>query len=195
MKKKLEETQTLHNLTLAFLHESHAKMRYEFYAREAEKEGYIQIRDIFNETARNEAEHAKRFYKFLRNSEIKSITENPMELPTILGSTAENLQSAIDGEEDEATFLYPLFSVIAEKEGFDEIAYVFQEIGEVEEAHQARFQKLLNNIKNGTVFKKDHEVVWKCGNCGYLHTGKEAPEECPACAHGIEYFEVFVETY
>lgn len=196
MKDIFRNSLTAANLAHSFLNESHAKMRYEYYAREAEKEGYIQIRDIFTETANNESEHAKRFYKFLNEYLCgEKITIPQADLPITLSDTKSNLKSAIEGESDESSYMYPLYSEIAKKEGYDEISYVFQEIGEAEEAHQARFEKLLHNLETGMTFKRDEEVQWKCNNCGYLHTGTEAPEECPACAHGQEFFELFVETY
>lgn len=191
----MDKIQTIDNLAIAFLNECHAKMRYEYYAKEADKEGYKQIRDIFLETAENESEHAKRFYKFLRDLGATEVPNVNLELPIVLGTTEENLASAISGEENEASYLYLLFENVARLEGYDEIAYVFHEIAEAEERHMNRFAKLHENIVNGTVFVKDEVVEWKCGNCGYIHTGNEAPEECPACAHEREYFEVFYETY
>lgn len=193
--KTILNTKTLDNLVTAFMHESQAKMRYEYYAKQAEKDGYIQIKNIFNETAKNEAEHAKRFYKFLKEDLKHANIKTKAVLPVTLDNTVENLKSAISGEEEEASYLYPLFSEIAKSEGFQEISHVFHEISEVEEAHQDRFQCLLDNIKEDRVFKRDEDVEWKCNNCGYIHKGKEAPNECPACAHGQEHFEIFVKTY
>ena len=179
----------------SFMGESQATMRYNYYAKEARKEGYVQISNIFKETADNEVEHAKRFYKFL-NADLQGEDIGiEAEFPVMLGDTKQNLQAAIEGEYEEQANMYPQFADIAEEEGFEDIAYVFREIAEVEERHEARFRKLLKNIEEGKVFKKDEVVEWKCNNCGYIHTGKEAPEVCPACDHDQKYFEVFVETY
>lgn len=180
----------------SFAGESQANMRYTYAASQAKKDGYVQIQNIFEETARNEKEHAKRFYKFLKNSFDSGETiEVTGSFPVVFSTTEENLQGAIDGEHEEASEMYPEFADIAEKEGFPEIAKVFREVAEVEEAHEKRYRKLLENIKNDRVFKKDEVVLWKCNNCGYIHEGMEAPEVCPACAHPRAHFEVFKETY
>lgn len=194
--KSLKGTQTAVNLMASFAGESQANMRYTYAASQAKKDGYVQIQNIFEETARNEKEHAKRFYKFLKNSfESGETIEVTGSFPVVFSTTEENLQGAIDGEHEEASEMYPEFADIAEKEGFPEIAKVFREVAEVEEAHEKRYRKLLENIKNDRVFKKDEVVLWKCNNCGYIHEGIEAPEVCPACAHPRAHFEVFKETY
>lgn len=191
----LKGTKTAVNLMQSFAGESQATMRYNYYAKEAKKEGYVQISNIFAETARNEVEHAKRFFKFLNEDLKDEAVEIAAGFPVMLGNTEENLKSAIEGENEEHSKLYPEFADIAEEEGFKDIAYVFREIAEVEERHEIRYKKLLKNIEDGKVFQKDEVVEWKCNNCGYIHKGKSAPKECPACAHPQGYFEVFVETY
>ncbi|MCF6461555.1 rubrerythrin [Clostridium sp. Cult3] len=194
--KSLKGTRTAENLMKAFAGESQARTRYTYYASQARKEGYVQISNIFIETAENEKEHAKRFFKFL-NEDLcgEAIEINGASYPVTLGDTKTNLKSAAEGENEEWTDLYPKFADVAEEEGFPQIAYVFREIAEVEERHEIRYRKLLANIENNRVFEKDEEVEWKCNNCGYIHKGKSAPEKCPACAHPIDHFEVFVETY
>ncbi len=193
--KTLKGTKTAENLMKSFAGESQARMRYDYYASQAKKDGYVQISNIFTETANNEKEHAKRFFKFLNEDLCGEGVEIHAEYPVTLGDTKVNLRSAAEGENEEHTKLYPQFADIAEEEGFPEIAYVFREIAEVEERHEKRFLKLLWNIENDRVFKKEEEVEWKCNNCGYIHTGKSAPEVCPACDHPRAHFEVFVETY
>ncbi|KNF09016.1 rubrerythrin [Gottschalkia purinilytica] len=193
--KSLKGTKTAENLMRSFSGESQARTRYTYYSSQAKKEGYVQIANIFYETAENEKEHAKRFYKFLNASLPGDEVEIQASYPVALGDTKLNLKAAAEGENDEWSKLYPSFADIADEEGFPEIAYVFREIAEVEERHEIRFRKLLSNIENDRVFKKDEEVEWKCNNCGYIHKGKSAPEVCPSCAHPIDYFEVFVETY
>ncbi len=192
----LKGTRTAKNLMISFAGEAQATFRYNVAAKQAKKEGYVQIQNIFEETARNEVEHGKRFYKFLREDfEPDEAVNVNWDYPVTYANTVDNLQSAINGEHGEAHSMYPEFADIAEEEGFPEIAYVWREIAEVEEAHEIRFRKLLDNIKAGRVFEREEEVVWKCNNCGYLHTGKSAPDRCPACDHEQEYFEIFVETY
>jgi rubrerythrin len=191
----LKGTRTEKNLMISFAGESQARTRYTYYASQAKKEGYVQISNIFTETAENEKEHAKRFFKFLNAELSGEAVEITAEFPVLLGNTAENLKAAASGENEEHTKLYPEFADIAEEEGFKEIAHVWREIAEVEERHEIRFLKLLENIEKGQVFEKDEEVEWKCNNCGYIHKGKSAPEKCPACAHAQGYFEVFKETY
>lgn len=193
--KSLKGTRTAVNLMQSFAGESQARMRYTYYASTALKEGYVQMSNIFIETAENEREHAKRFFKFLNNDFCEDTVNIIADFPVALGDTKLNLKAAAAGEHEEHADLYPKFANVAEEEGFDDIAYVFREIAEVEERHERRFLKLLANIENDEVFKKEEEVEWKCNNCGYIHTGKEAPEVCPACAHGMKYFEVFKETY
>ncbi|HAH96735.1 MAG TPA: rubrerythrin family protein [Firmicutes bacterium] len=175
----LKGSKTEKNLMSAFAGESQARNKYTYYASAARKEGYEQIANIFIETADNEKEHAKRLFKFLNG----------------IGETTANLKDAAKGENYEYTEMYLEFEKIARQEGFTEIADVFREIGEVEEQHEKRFLKLLDNINKNSVFKKDHPVRWKCLNCGYIHDGDEAPAICPACAHPRAYYEIFVETY
>lgn len=192
----LKGTQTAKNLMISMAGEAQATFRYNIAAKQAKNEGYVQIRDIFEETARNEVEHGKRFYKFLREDfEPEEAVNVNWDYPVTYADTVTNLQGAVNGEHEEATKMYPEFADLAEKEGFPEIAYVWREIAEVEEAHEKRFQKLLDNIKNDRVFEREEELLWKCNNCGYIHKGKSAPDFCPACAHKQEYFEIFVETY
>lgn len=193
--KSLKGTKTAQNLMQSFAGESQARMRYTYYASQAKKDGYVQISNIFQETADDEQEHAKRFMKFLKESLQGETVEIKAEFPVALGTTKENLLAAAEGEQEEWEELYPVFADVAEEEGFPEIAYVWREIAEVEEKHEARYRKLLKNVEENKVFEKDEEVEWKCNNCGYIHTGKTAPELCPACAHAQKYFEVFVETY
>lgn len=191
----LKGTKTAENLMKSFAGESQARMRYDYYASQAKKEGYVQISNIFAETARNEKEHAKRFFKFLNEDLCEEAVMIQADCPVALGDTKLNLKAAAAGEHEEHTILYPTFADVAEEEGFNMIAYVFREIAEVEERHERRFLKLLKNIETEMVFKKEEEVEWKCDNCGYIHTGKSAPNKCPACDHPIDHFEVFKETY
>jgi len=188
----LKGTKTEKNLLAAFAGESQARNRYTYFASAAKKEGYEQIMGIFLETADNEKEHAKRFFKFLEGGEVEITAAYPA---GTIGSTAQNLEAAAEGEKLEWTSLYKDFEGTAREEGFPEIADVFKEIAEVEEKHETRYRKLLKNVKEGKVFKKDKPVRWKCRNCGYVHEGEEAPKVCPACAHPQAYYEVFEETY
>ncbi len=194
----LKGTRTAENLLKSFAGESQARNRYTYYASIADKEGYKQIRNIFIETAENEKEHAKRFYKFLLaglKDDLPAEIEIQASYPVAQGDTRENLKAAAAGENEEWTELYPTFADIADEEGFPEIAAAYRAIASGEKRHEERFCKLLNNIEKGQVFKKDQNVRWKCANCGYIHEGSEAPEECPACIHPQGHFEVFVETY
>ncbi|WP_276619986.1 rubrerythrin [Syntrophomonas wolfei] len=177
----LKGSKTEQNLWAAFAGESQARNKYSFFASQADKEGFKQIAAIFLETADNEKEHAKRLFKFLMGGAVPA--------------TAENLLASAEGENEEHTSMYPEFEKVAREEGFNEIADIFKEIAEVEEEHEKRFRKLLENVKNNTVFKKDKPVKWRCRNCGYVHEGTEAPEECPACAHPQSYYEVMAENY
>ncbi|WP_416334727.1 rubrerythrin [Anaerococcus sp. DFU013_CI05] len=189
----LKGTKTAQNLITSFVGESQANMRYTLAAKVAKDEGYVQISRIFEETAMNEREHAARFFKFLREEyklEEIELNENYTKWPVVWHDTLTNLQGAIDGENDEAEHMYPSFADVAEEEGFPEIARAFRNIAKVEEAHRERYQALKDNIENDRVFKKDEEVIWMCGNCGYLYEGKEAPKICPACAHPQDYFEL-----
>lgn len=193
--KSLKGTRTAENLMKAFAGESQARTRYTYYASTAKKEGYIQISNLFMETAENEKEHAKRFFKFLNESLKGEMVDITADYPVGLGDTKENLLYAANGENEEWTKLYPTFADVAEEEGFKEIATAFRKIAEVEKHHEERYRKLLSNIENGSVFKKDKVVLWKCNNCGYIYEGTSAPQSCPACQHPQGYFEVFVETY
>lgn len=196
--KNLKGTKTAENLLKSFAGESQARNRYTFYSSVANKEGYKQIRNIFIETADNEKEHAKRFYKFLLagfQGELPANVDINASYPVAQGSTLDNLKAAAAGENEEWSDLYPEFAKIADEEGFPEVADTFRNIATAEKRHEIRFNKLANNIENNKVFKKDEKVLWKCGNCGYVHEGTEAPEECPACVHPQAHFELFVETY
>lgn len=196
--KNLKGTKTAENLLKAFAGESQARTCYTFYASVADKEGFKQIKNIFTETADNEKEHAKRFYKLLLagfEGELPAMVEINATYPVALGTTLENLKAAAGGENEEWTELYPAFAKVAEEEGFPEVAGAFRMIATVEKRHEARYTKLAENIVKGEVFKKDEKLLWKCGNCGYIHEGPGAPEKCPACLHPQAYFEVFVETY
>ncbi|WP_353092593.1 rubrerythrin [Tissierella praeacuta] len=194
----LKGTKTAENLMKAFAGESQARNRYTYYASAADKEGFKQIRNIFIETADNEKEHAKRFYKFLLaglKDELPANISIESSFPVAQGNTLDNLKSAASGENEEWADLYPAFADVAEKEGFEEIAAAFRAIAKAEKAHEIRFNKLAENIANDKVFKKEEKVLWKCGNCGYVHEGPNAPEVCPACIHPQAHFELFVETY
>jgi rubrerythrin len=193
--KSLKGTRTAENLMKAFAGESQARNRYTYYASAAKKEGYVQIANLFIETAENEKEHAKRFFKFLNESLSGEMVEINASFPVGLGDTKANLLWAANGENEEWTDLYPAFADIAEEEGFQSVAIAFRKIAEVEKHHEARYRKLLVNLENEIMFKKDIEVQWKCNNCGYIHLGESAPQVCPACLHPQGYFEVFVETY
>ena len=185
-------TRTEHNLLAAFAGESQARNRYTYFASVARKEGYRQIEALFIETAENEREHAKRYFKFLEGGALEITATYPA---GIIGTTVDHLKAAADGENEEWTKLYPEAADIADEEGFPEVAQAFRAIAKVEAKHEARYRKLLANIEDGQVFKKDSTVAWKCMNCGYVHEGDEAPGMCPACVHPQEHFELFVETY
>lgn len=189
---ELKGTRTEQNLLKAFAGESQARNRYTYFASVAKKEGYEQISAIFLETAENEMEHAKVFFKYLTGGPVEITATYPAGK---IGTTADNLLAAAEGEKEEWDKLYPEFERIAREEGFNPIADSFKEIAEVEEHHESRYRSLLENVKNGTVFKKDEVVEWKCRNCGYVHEGKEAPKSCPACKHPQAYYEVNAENY
>jgi rubrerythrin len=188
----LKGTKTEKNLLAAFAGESQARNRYTYFASVAKKEGYEQISAIFQETADNEKEHAKVFFKHLQGGEVEIIAGYPAGK---IGTTEKNLLAAAEGEQMEWGTLYPDFAKIAEEEGFPKVAKSFKEIGEVEEYHERRYRKLLENVKKGKVFEKDKPTKWKCINCGYVHEGKEAPDICPACNHPQSYYEVWTEPY
>ena len=190
--KSIKGTQTEKNLLASFAGESQARNRYTYFASVAKKAGFEQIAAIFLETADNEKEHAKRFFKFLEGGEVEIQVSYPA---GIVGDTLQNLLASANGENEEWTKLYKDAEDTARAEGFDEIAIQFKEIAEVEEEHEKRFRKLLNNIENKKVFKKDETVKWKCRNCGYVHEGNEAPNECPACYHPQSYYELLCENY
>jgi rubrerythrin len=191
---------TLENLTKAFIGESQARNRYTFYAKTAQKEGYDQIAELFLLTADNEREHAKWLFRLINEIKTRSgesATEIVVEAaaPTTLGTTAENLEAAIAGENYEHTTMYPEFADIAEEEGLPEIAQRLRAIATAEKHHEERYRKLLTEVKNGTVFRKATAVTWVCRKCGFVHEGPEPPEKCPSCNHGTGYFEVKCEEY
>jgi rubrerythrin len=178
---EIKGTKTEKNLNAAFAGESQARVKYQFYASKAKKEGYEQIAAIFTETSDNEKEHAKIWYKLLHDGGVPD--------------TKENLKDAIAGEEYEETEMYVKFAEEAREEGFEEIAKLFEEVGKIEAKHEERYRKLLDNLEKGMVFKADGVTVWKCRNCGYIHIGDSAPEECPVCKHPQAYFEIQAENY
>lgn len=188
----IKGTQTEKNLLAAFAGESQARNRYTYFASEAKKAGYEQIAAIFIETAENEKEHAEMFFKLLEGGDVEIVAAYPA---GVIGDTAANLEAAADGERLEWTTLYSNFAQVARDEGFKEVAAVFTEIAEVEEQHEKRYRKLLENVREGKVFTRDEEVKWKCRNCGYVHEGKSAPKVCPACRHPQSYYELMAENY
>lgn len=192
MAKSIKGTKTEKNLLAAFAGESQARNRYDYFASVARKEGYVQIAMIFEETALNEKEHAKRFFKFLEGGEVEINAAYPAGK---IGTTAENLLAAANGENYEWTTMYQNFADEAEKEGFPEIAQVFRNIAIVEKQHEKRYRALLKNIETKSVFKKDKKIWWKCNNCGFIYEGEEAPINCPACAHPQAYFEPLCENW
>ena len=188
----LKGTQTEKNLLTAFAGESQARNRYSYFSSQATKDGFVQISHIFEETANQEKEHAKRLFKLLQGGEVEIQASFPS---GVIGTTADNLKEAAGGEHYEWTEMYPSFATVARQEGFDEIAKIFESIAVAEKQHEKRYLGLLTNIEAGTVFKKVKPVVWRCRNCGYLHEGTEAPEECPACAHPQAHFELLAENW
>ncbi len=185
-------TQTEKNLITAFAGESQARNRYTYFASKARKEGYVQISLIFEETANQEREHASRFFNFLEGGDAEVSAAFPA---GIVGSTADNLKAAAAGEHYEWTDMYPGFAKVAREEGFEAVATVFENVCIAEKQHDKRYSDLLTNVENGTVFKKDEPVVWRCINCGYLFEGTDAPQACPACAHPQAYYEVLGENW
>lgn len=185
--KSLKGTKTEQNLLKAFAGESQARMRYDYFTKQAKKEGLEQISAIFAETALNEKEHAKRFFKFLEGGMVEITATYPA---GIIRTTMENLKASAEGENEEWTELYPEFAKIAEEEGFNDVAVAFKMIAKVEKAHEERYTKLYTNLENGHVFEREGTIVWKCRNCGYIHEGKKAPKTCPACLHPQSYFEI-----
>jgi rubrerythrin len=188
----LKGTQTEKNLLTAFAGESQARNRYTYFASKARKEGFRQISDIFEETANQEKEHAKRLFKFLEGGEVEVRASFPA---GVIGTTKENLMEAAGGEKYEWTEMYPGFAKTAKEEGFAQIADVFTAIAVAERQHEKRYNELRTNIEQGRVFRREKKVVWRCLNCGYLHEGSEAPEECPACAHPQAHFELLAENW
>lgn len=189
---KFRDSRTAKNLLLSFAGESQARNRYTFFARRAREEGYIQISDIFEETANQECEHALRFFKFFNGGELEICGSFPS---GAIKGTYDNLVAAADGEKFEHTELYPGFAKIARDEGFERAADTWDAISVSEKQHENRYRDLAANIKAEKVFQKDSNVVWRCRNCGYLHTGPEAPETCPACVHPRGYFELLAENW
>lgn len=188
----IKGSETEKNLLKAFAGESQARNRYTFFAKQAKKEGFEQIANIFIETAEQEKEHAKRFFSFLEGGDLEITATYPAGK---VGTTAENLEAAACGENEEWTEIYPHFADIAEKEGFKEVATAFRMIAKVEVEHENRYRRLLANVKEGKVFEKDEATRWKCINCGYVHDGKKSPEKCPACQHPKDYFQVKEENF
>jgi rubrerythrin len=189
---ELKGSKTEKNLLAAFAGESQARNRYTYFASAARKEGYEQISAIFLETAENEKEHAKLFFKLLKGGETEIVASYPA---GIIGSSADNLKAAADGENFEWTKLYQNFADIAKKEGFPEVYETFANVAKVEKFHEARYLDLLKNVKEGKVFKKDSSVKWHCRNCGYVFEGKEVSDQCPVCKHPRAHFEVLAENY
>jgi len=189
---ELKGSKTEQNLLKAFAGESQARNRYTYFAKQAKKEGYEQIAAIFEETAENEKEHAKVFFKHLDGGMVEITAEYPA---GVIGTTGENLLQAADGEKMEWGTLYPDFGKIAEEEGFPEIAHSFRNIAKVEAQHEKRYRTLLGNIKEDKVFKRDKPMKWKCRKCGFIYEGEEPPQNCPACQHPQSYYEILAENY
>lgn len=190
--KTIKGTQTEKNLMNSFAGESQARMRYTYFASVAKKEGYEQIAAIFTETADQEKEHAKRMFKYLEGGMCEITASFPA---GVIGTTADNLLAAANGENEEWTDLYPEFARVADEEGFPEIAAMYRMISIAEQGHEERYRAFLNNIEAKTVFEKEGVVIWQCRNCGYIHKAKEAPQKCPACLHPQSYFEIKKENY
>ena len=188
----LKGSQTEKNILTAFAGESQARNRYNYFASKAKKEGFVQMASIFEETANQEKEHAKRLFKLLEGGEVQITGSFPA---GVIGSTLENLKASAAGEKYEHTIMYPDFAKTARDEGFNAIAVIFGAIAIAEKQHEKRYNMLAANIEAGRVFKKDSKVMWRCRNCGYLHEGNEAPNECPACAHPQAHFELIGENY
>ena len=192
MSKSVKGTRTEQNLLKSFAGESQARNRYTYFSAAAKKEGYVQVADIFEETANQEKEHAKRFFKFLEGGDLEITACFPAGK---IGTTAENLLASANGEHEEHTELYPAFAAVAKEEGFVEISAVWNAISVAEKQHEKRYRDLLANIEAGRVFQREEIVVWRCRNCGYLHSNKSAPELCPACAHPKAHFELLGENW
>ena len=189
---ELKGSKTEKNLMAAFAGESQARNRYTFFSSKARKEGFRQIAEVFEETANQEREHAKRLFKFMPGGEVEITGSFPS---GVIGSTAENLKAAARGENHEWTEMYPSFAKVAREEGFEAIANVFASIAIAEKQHEKRYLALAKNIEDGKVFRKDEPVVWRCLNCGYLHEGTDAPDVCPACDHPQAHFELLGENW
>jgi len=190
--KSVKGTKTEKNLLAAFAGESQARNRYTFFASKAKKEGYEQIAAVFQETADNEKEHAKRFFSFLEGGMVDITATFPA---GVVGTTVDNLKAAADGEKEEHAEIYPAAADIAEQEGFKEIAALFRLIAKVEKHHEERYRMLAKNIQDGKVFKKDQATKWICRNCGYIAEGNEAPEKCPACLHEKAFFQLLCDHF
>ncbi len=178
---QLQGSKTQANLMAAFAGESQARTKYTYFAEKAREDGYVQISKIFLETAENEKEHAEIWFKYLHDNQIPD--------------TAANLKSAADGENYEWTDMYKEFAETAKEEGFTDLAYLFEQVAEIEKEHEQRFLKLLSNVENGLVFSKDGDAIWQCSNCGHIHFGKQAPQVCPVCKHERAYFQLKAENY
>ena len=188
----LKGTKTEKNILTAFCGESQARNRYTYFASQAKKDGYVQIQHIFEETADQEKEHAKRLFKLLEGGEVEIVAAFPA---GVIGTTIENLQEAAAGENYEHTTMYPSFAATAREEGFANIADIFMAIANAEKQHEKRYKDLVANIEAGRVFKREDKVAWRCRNCGYVHESVEAPEVCPACAHARAHFELLGENW
>ena len=188
--RELKGSKTAENLLKAFAGESQAGNRYTYYASIAKKEGFVQISNIFTETADNERQHAKRFFKFLCETLNGETVAIQADYPIGMGNTLANLKYAADAEHHKGSYLYPLFARVAEEEGFANIAFCFRKIAEVDTKQEERYRKLHDNVKNNHVFHRVNEVEWKCSHCGYTCKGKDALKECPVCLHGQAYFEI-----
>lgn len=178
---KLKNTKTKANLQIAFEKETEARTKYDFYASQAKKDGYVQVASLFQETANNEKEHAKIWFKLLNGGSVKD--------------TMSNLKDAAEGENYEWTNMYADFAKQAREEGFNEIAYLFEEVGKIEKDHEKRYRKLIANLQEGIVFEREDEQAWLCSNCGHIHYGKKAPQVCPVCDHDIAHFEIYNKNY
>jgi len=188
----IKGTQTEKNLLASFAGESQARTRYDYFASKAKKDGYVQISDIFSETALQEKEHAQRFFSYLKGGDLEIQAAYPA---GVIGSTLENLKAAAAGENHEHTELYPGFAKVAREEGFEEIAVLWEMVSVAEKQHEKRYRDLAANIENNRVFKRESRQTWRCRNCGYLHEGTEAPEVCPACRHPQAHFELLGENW
>jgi len=185
-------SQTEKNVLAAFAGESQARNRYTYFAKQAKKEGFIQISEIFEKTADQERAHAKRFFKLLKGGDVEITAKYPA---GVIGTTLENLKASSEGEHHEWSELYPSFAKVAREEGFETVALVFEHISVAEKLHERRYKSLMENIEKGLVFKKEEPVKWYCLKCGYVHEGTDAPKGCPACAHPQAYFEVLAENW